>query len=220
MAYTTLEISQIESIMTEEEKALYTMLSEQRKSLHDLRWSLFDDDLKEICNESGKDISKKILELLALVEQRISLESRLTFSQLGSLWCKDNVEYTGIAYEVHKNGMIEFYTDLSEAIYRQKTEQGITAYKIVEGDEMYAIPNSVLEYAKEDKTYKYDIGWGETLVFNLGSKIPFAIAINDNGDLVYTYIDTMFEVSQLIKDLYPKPVEVLGIQCTILEKSL
>lgn len=206
--------------MTEEEKSLYDSLRMNRDAYTYIKINSSDENLEEICRKLLCDMKDRELELLVAAEKRISLKSRLTCCQVSNLWCKDDVEYTGIAYEVHKNGMIEFYTDLSEAISRQKTEQGITAYKIVEGDEMYAIPNSVLEYAKEDKTYKYDIGWGETLVFNLGSKIPFAIAINDNGDLVYTYIDTMFEVSQLIKDLYPKPVEVLGIQCTILEKSL
>jgi hypothetical protein len=223
MAYTIHEISKIESIMTEEEQYLYESLKRNEYTYNAIMTNMknsSNEDLSGICYKMSCDVKDRQKELLSIVEQRISLESRLIFSEQ-NLWCKDGIEYTGIAYEINKNGMIEFYTDKSEAIARnRKMEQGVTAYKIIEGDAMYAIPNSVLEYVKEDKTWKYNIGWGETLVFNIGSNFPFAIVINESGDLVYTYVDTMFEVSQLIKDLYPKPVEILGIQCTILEKSL
>jgi hypothetical protein len=220
MAYTQLEISQIESIMTEEEKFLYTMLVGQRQVFYGLQRAFIDDDVRGICEEAAKDLDVKYQKILTLVAQRISLKSKLTFCKLTNHWCKYGVGYTGIAYQFHKNGMIEFYTDKSEAISRQKTEEGIIAYKMIEGDEMYVIPNSVLEYVKEDKTYKLDIGLKETLMFNLGRDNPFAIVINESGDLVYTYTDIMFEVSQFIKDSYPKPVEISGVQCSILEKSL
>jgi hypothetical protein len=73
MAYTIHEISQIESIMTEEEKSLYDSLRMNRETYSCIKINSSDDNLEEICRKLLYDMKDRELELLSIVEQRISL---------------------------------------------------------------------------------------------------------------------------------------------------
>jgi hypothetical protein len=220
MAYTIHEISQIESIMTEEEKSLYDSLRMNRETYSCIKINSSDDNLEEICRKLLYDMKDRELELLSIVEQRISLKSRLHYRRRDadeSVWFNDNEPHTGIAYKIVKNGTIEFYTELSDAQVRLKSEMGITPYKIVDGCEISYIPECMLKYVRENKTYKYSIGDGETLVFNIGSDRPYALVLDYAYEVIYSLSDPIFEVSQYV---FGEATEVLGIQCSILEKSL
>lgn len=215
MAYTTLEISQIESIMTEEEKHLYESLRIDERMYRDAKTYSSNEELAEICRKMVCDIKDRIQELLALVEQRISPKSRLLYRE--NFLLKDNEHYNGIAYRIVRNGYQEFYTELSDAQARLQHESKISAWKITDGDGQVYIPENVLKYVMEDKTYKCSIGTEETLVFNIGSDSPYALVLDYHDNVIDTLSYPISEVSELSIE---NPVEVLGIQCTILEKSL
>lgn len=215
MKYTTSEVYQIKNIMTDEERNLYELLGANSYSYSAAMTNSSDKDLAEISNEMVRDIKDRMQELLALVERRISLKSRLLYRE--GLLFKDNEHYNDVAYRIVRNEFEEFYTELSDAQARLQDESKISAWKIINGDAQVHIPENVLKYVMEDRTWKYSINDEETLVFNIGSDSPYALVLDYHGDVIDTLAFPIYEVNEFSIE---NPIEVLGIQCTILEKSL